>query len=69
MNDRAAASRKAACLVGGDDEAADDPTCARHPITNIFEEGSKAMDAVVREVMNITDEVAATDTKKVKRCG
>eukprot|EP00965_Chrysotila_dentata_P133761 4424177-Pleurochrysis_carterae.AAC.1 len=55
MNDRAAAARKAARLVRGDDiEANDDPTCALHAITNIFEEGRKAMDAVVREMMNIT---------------
>eukprot|EP00965_Chrysotila_dentata_P154091 5092777-Pleurochrysis_carterae.AAC.1 len=64
MNDRAAAARKAARLVRGDDEAANDPTCAHHAITNIFEESRKAMDSVVREMMNITDEMAATDAKK-----
>eukprot|EP00965_Chrysotila_dentata_P058088 1925760-Pleurochrysis_carterae.AAC.1 len=37
MNDRAAAARKAARLGRGDDETADDPTCAHHAITNIFE--------------------------------
>eukprot|EP00965_Chrysotila_dentata_P033070 1101561-Pleurochrysis_carterae.AAC.1 len=58
MNDRAAAARKAARLVHGDGAAANDPTCAHHAITNIFEEGRKAMDAVVREMMNITDEMA-----------
>eukprot|EP00965_Chrysotila_dentata_P009171 298766-Pleurochrysis_carterae.AAC.1 len=46
MNDRAAATLKAARLVRGDDEANDDPTCAHNTITNIFEEGRKAMDAV-----------------------
>eukprot|EP00965_Chrysotila_dentata_P044682 1485150-Pleurochrysis_carterae.AAC.1 len=46
MNDRAASAREAARLVRGDDEAKDDPTCAHHAITNIFEEGRKAMDAV-----------------------
>eukprot|EP00965_Chrysotila_dentata_P053489 1775341-Pleurochrysis_carterae.AAC.1 len=66
MNDRAAAARKAARLLRGDDEANDDPTYAHHAITNIFEEGRKAMDGVVRETMNITDEKAATDAKKVK---
>eukprot|EP00965_Chrysotila_dentata_P160594 5302077-Pleurochrysis_carterae.AAC.1 len=67
MNDRAAAARKAAGLVRGDGEAADDPTCAhQHAMNNIFEEGRKAKDAVVREKMNITDEMAATDAKKVK---
>eukprot|EP00965_Chrysotila_dentata_P099470 3288561-Pleurochrysis_carterae.AAC.1 len=66
MNDRAAAARKVACLVRGDDKAADEPTCAHHAITNIFEESRKAMDGVVCEMMNITDEMAATDTKKVK---
>eukprot|EP00965_Chrysotila_dentata_P083994 2772507-Pleurochrysis_carterae.AAC.1 len=66
MNDRAAAARKAARLVRGDDAAADDQTCAHHAITNIFEEGRKAKDGVVRKIMNITDEMAATDAKKVK---
>eukprot|EP00965_Chrysotila_dentata_P173411 5724903-Pleurochrysis_carterae.AAC.1 len=66
INERAAAARKAARLVRGDDEANDNSTCAHHAITNIFEEGRKAMDAVVREMMNITDEMAATEAKKVK---
>eukprot|EP00965_Chrysotila_dentata_P033282 1108653-Pleurochrysis_carterae.AAC.1 len=66
MNDRAAAARKAARLVRGENEANDDPTCAHHAITNIFEDGRKAMDGVVREMMNITDEMAATDAKQVK---
>eukprot|EP00965_Chrysotila_dentata_P018619 619870-Pleurochrysis_carterae.AAC.1 len=65
MNDRAAAAHKAARLVRGDDKAVADPTCAHHAITNIFEEGRKAsMDGVVREMMNITDEMTATDAKK-----
>eukprot|EP00965_Chrysotila_dentata_P062708 2078148-Pleurochrysis_carterae.AAC.1 len=66
MNDRAAGARKAARLVCGDDEAVDDPTCAHHAITIIFEAGRKAMDAVLSEMMNITDKMAATDAKKVK---
>eukprot|EP00965_Chrysotila_dentata_P018879 629316-Pleurochrysis_carterae.AAC.1 len=55
MNDLAAAARKAARLVRGDDEAADNPTCAHHAIIiNIFEEGRKAiMDGVVCEMMSI----------------
>eukprot|EP00965_Chrysotila_dentata_P122889 4061724-Pleurochrysis_carterae.AAC.1 len=65
MNDWAVAARKAARLVRGDDEVNNDPTCAHHAITN-FEGGRKAMDAVVREIMNITDHMAATDAKKVK---
>eukprot|EP00965_Chrysotila_dentata_P230162 6197612-Pleurochrysis_carterae.AAC.3 len=65
--DFAAAARKAAQrLVRADDEAADDPTCARYAMTNILEEGRKAMDAVVREMINITEEMASTDAKKVK---
>eukprot|EP00965_Chrysotila_dentata_P160489 5299122-Pleurochrysis_carterae.AAC.1 len=67
MNDRAAAARKAARLVRGDDEAADDPTCALHAITNIFKQGCKTMGGVVCEMMNITtNEMAATDAKKAK---
>eukprot|EP00965_Chrysotila_dentata_P069610 2299289-Pleurochrysis_carterae.AAC.1 len=66
MDDRAAAARKAARLVRGDDETADDPSCEHHAITNIFEEGRKAMDGVVCEMINITDELAATYGKKVK---
>eukprot|EP00965_Chrysotila_dentata_P020121 665902-Pleurochrysis_carterae.AAC.1 len=66
MNDRAAAARKAARLVSVDDDANDDPTCAHHAITNILEKGRKAMDGVVREMVNITDEMAATGAKKVK---
>eukprot|EP00965_Chrysotila_dentata_P117786 3891957-Pleurochrysis_carterae.AAC.2 len=60
MNDWAAAARKAAHLVRGGPQAADDPTCAHHAITNIFKEGRKAMVGVVRKLMNITDEMAAS---------
>eukprot|EP00965_Chrysotila_dentata_P124638 4120116-Pleurochrysis_carterae.AAC.1 len=66
MNDRAAAASKAARLVRRHDEAAADPTCAHHAIINIFEKAQKAMDGVVRKIMNIFDETAATDAKKVK---
>ena len=64
MNDRAAPARKAARLVRGAD--VDDPTCAHHAITNIFEEGRKAVDGVLRAMMNITEEQAAADAAKVK---
>eukprot|EP00965_Chrysotila_dentata_P145511 4806324-Pleurochrysis_carterae.AAC.1 len=68
MNGRAAAARKAARLVRVDDEANDDPTCAhqRSPKSSRTRAATKAMDAVVREMMNITDEMAAIDAKKVK---
>eukprot|EP00965_Chrysotila_dentata_P241780 6204486-Pleurochrysis_carterae.AAC.2 len=65
MIERAAVARKAARLVHRDNETAKDPTCAHHVITNIFGEGRKAKDGVVREMMNTTDEMAATNTKKV----
>eukprot|EP00965_Chrysotila_dentata_P227488 6196047-Pleurochrysis_carterae.AAC.4 len=68
INDRATAARKAARLVRGDPEATDDPTCGNHAITNIFEEGHKAIEGVVREMMNIMDEMAARvpEAKKQK---
>eukprot|EP00965_Chrysotila_dentata_P036898 1227834-Pleurochrysis_carterae.AAC.1 len=67
MNNRATAAHKAARVVRRDDEAINDPTCVHHAITNIFKEGRKAMNAVVRETMNITDEMATiTDAQKVK---
>lgn len=72
MNDRAAPARKAARLTrGGDGKGAendvlDDPTCAHHGVTNIFEEGRKAVDGIMKQVMNITDEQAASDASKVK---
>lgn len=40
--------------------------CAHHGITNIFEGGRKAIDGVMHEVMNITEEQQASDTAKVK---
>eukprot|EP00965_Chrysotila_dentata_P173563 5729823-Pleurochrysis_carterae.AAC.1 len=64
IHDRAAAARKAARLVRGDDEGNDYPTCAHHAITNIFEVGHKTMNAIVRDMMSITDDMAATDAKK-----
>jgi len=64
MNDRAPVARKAARLVR--ESETDDPTCAHHAITNIFEAGRKAIDAVLRKLMNITDEQAAANPPKVK---
>lgn len=72
MNDRAAAARKAARLArggngtGNESDLADDPSCAHHAITNIFEEGRKAVDSVMHDVMNITEEQQASDAAKVK---
>ena len=44
----------------------DDPTCAEHALVNILEEGRKAMDAILREMMEITEEQAAGDASKIK---
>lgn len=68
MNDRAATARRAARLILGLDaeDASNDPTCAEHALVNILEEGRKAMDAVLREMMNITSEQAEADASKVK---
>ena len=66
MNDRAAPARKASRLVRGVADGNDDPTCAHHGVTNIFEEGRKAIDCVLREMMHITDEQAASVAAKVK---
>jgi hypothetical protein len=40
--------------------------CAEHGLVNILEEGRTAMDKVLREMMNITDEQAEGDAAKVK---
>ena len=64
MNDRAPVARKLARLVR--ESETDDPTCAHHAITNIFEAGRKAIDAVLRKLMNITDAQAAANPPKVK---
>lgn len=66
MNDRASTARSAARKVLGLPEGEDDPTCAEHALVNILEEGRKAMDKVLREMMQISDEQAETDAKKVK---
>lgn len=66
MNDRASTARKAARLVRGAAADDDDPTCAEHALVNILEEARKAIDAILREMMQISDEQAATDAAKVK---
>ena len=55
MNDRASTARAAARLVVGLLPGDDDPTCAEHALVNILEAGRKAMDSVLREMMNISD--------------
>eukprot|EP00965_Chrysotila_dentata_P151744 5014904-Pleurochrysis_carterae.AAC.1 len=58
INDRAAAARKAARLVRGDDEAADDPTCVHHAITNVFRGGARLWTpSCASQMMNISDEI------------
>jgi hypothetical protein len=68
MNDRASPARRAARIVLGldPDDMDNDPTCAEHALVNILEEGRKAMDAVLREMMNISEEQAEGDAAKVK---
>eukprot|EP00965_Chrysotila_dentata_P188625 6172851-Pleurochrysis_carterae.AAC.5 len=66
INDRTAATRTAARLVRGDDAANDDAPNARAPRDHEhLRGGRKAIDAAMREMMNITDEMAATDAKQV----
>ena len=66
MNDRASPARAAARKVLGLPDGDDDPTCAEHALVNILEEGRKAMDAVLREMMEISEEQAAGDAGKIK---
>ena len=56
MNDRASNGRKAVRIILGLADGDDDPTCAEHALVNILEEGRKAMDKVLREMMSISDE-------------
>jgi len=70
MNDRVSTARKASCYVrsvGADGNS--DPTCAHHAITNIFDEARKAMDGVLKDMMNITEELATLDAGKIKIFG
>jgi hypothetical protein len=66
QNDRAANGRLAARRVVGLADGDDDPTCGIHALVNILEEGRKAMDSVLHELMNITAEQAEADASKVK---
>ena len=66
MNDRASTARAAARKALGLDDGDNDPTCAEHGLVNILEEGRKAIDKVLRDMMNITDEQADGDAAKVK---
>ena len=66
MNDRASPARAAARKVLGLADGDDDPTCAEHGAVNILEKGREAMDAVLREMMSISDEQAAGDASKIK---
>jgi hypothetical protein len=70
MNDRVSTARKASCYVRGvGADGNSDPTCAHHAITNIFEEARKAMDGVLKAMMNITEELATLDVGKIKIFG
>ena len=72
QNDRASTARKAARLVRGGDgsgdegDVIDDPTCAHHGVTNVFESGRKAIDGIMHMEMNITEEQQTSDASKVK---
>eukprot|EP00966_Prymnesium_polylepis_P023601 543180-Prymnesium_polylepis.1 len=66
MNDRASPARAAARKVLGLPDGDNDPTCAEHGLVNILEEGRKAMDKVLREMMAISDEQAEGDAAKIK---
>jgi hypothetical protein len=66
MNDRASPARAAARRVLGLPDGDDDPTCAEHALVNILEAERKAMDTVLCEMMNITDEQADGDAAKIK---
>jgi len=68
MNDRAPTARKASRYIRGvGADGQNDFTCAHHAITNIFEEARKAMDGVLKAMMNITEEQAKSDAAKIKK--
>ena len=70
MNDRVSTARKASCYVRGvGADGNSDPTCAHHAITNIVEEARKAMDGVLKAMMNITEELATLDAGIIKIFG
>lgn len=69
MNDRASTARCASRLILGlhkEDVELNDPTCAEHALVNILEAGRMGMDAVLRRMMDITNEQAEKDAAKVK---
>ena len=63
MNDRASPAQAAARLVLGLLPGDDDPTCAEHGLVNILEEGRKAMDTVLRGMMNISDAQVRSESR------
>ena len=66
MNDRASPARRAALIALGLPDDGRDPTCAEHALVNILEEGRKAIDKVLRQMMDITDAQAEGDAAKIK---
>ena len=72
MNDRAAGALKAGRMARGGDgsggagDVQNRASCAHHAVTNVGEEGRKAIDTVLRSKMNITEEQAEADAAKVK---
>lgn len=58
MSDRASPALAAARKVIGLEDGDNDPSCAEHGLVNILEEGRKAMDKVLRQMMEITEEQA-----------
>jgi hypothetical protein len=72
MSDRAAGALKAGRMAlggdgsGGARDSLNRASCGHHAVTNIGEEGRKAIDSVLRSKMNITDEEARADAAMVK---
>ena len=70
MNNRAPTARKSSrYIIGVRADGQNNPTYAHHAITNIFEEARKAMDGVLKAMMNITEELATLDAWKIKIFG
>ena len=68
INDRASNGRLASRRVLGLADGDDDPTCAEHALVNILEEGRKAMDKILRELMNFTEEQVLPSPSYVLPC-
>lgn len=72
ISDRAAGALMAGRMARGGDgsggagDVQNRASCAHHAVTNIGEEGRKAIDAVLRAKMDITEEQAEADAAKVK---